>query len=380
MTTYLLHGDSLHSPEMRHEIAEVVADPVTFLDHEGRRIIVVSPLEESIFATREDVIDEIWTVHELGWGELIKDESMSLYDLEAEMVLRALTRAGTASVAVPASFGLLVGDYLRARGIEVNVDADGWAERRRRKAPWELEGIERAQRATETAMLTAAHMLRGAEPTDKGTLRFEGEILTAEMIREAMSAQLVALGAESEEILVQSGDACMNGHDLGFGPILPDRSCIIDCFPRDRRTGVYTDMTRTFVPGVPSKELSALHEHCRAALDAALEGMKPGDDRAFRRVAEYFESHGYPTYLSHEGDSPLREGFSHGLGHGVGLEVHEPPAMGRRSMPLMAGEVVAVEPGLYFEGIGGVRLEDTVVVTDDGVERFTDPFSYDLQP
>src|SRR5918992_1143292 len=235
-------------------------------------------------------------------------------------------------------------------------------------------------RAAETAILTAAHLLRTAEPTNDGRVRFEGEILTAELVRHAMAAELLAQGAEGEEILVQSGPAALGGHELGRGPILPDEAVVIDCFPRDRRTGVYTDMTRTFVPGRPSPSLADLHAHCRAALDVALESIRPGANDAYARVADYFESRGFVTQRTHDGSGPLTTGFSHGLGHGVGLEVHERPLMGRRSDELMEGDVIAIEPGLYIEEVGGVRLEDTVLVTDDGAMHFTDPFPYDLQP
>lgn len=379
MTTYLLYDDAMKSPEMRHEIAEPIMDPVVFLEHEGKRIVVGSVLEEPALARREDVVDEFWNSHELGAMELVRDPSVPEHVIGSEIVLRALARAGATTVIVPASFSLLTADYLRARGIDVTADPGAWIARRRRKAPWELEGIERAQRATETAMLIAARMLRDAEPTgDNGHLRFEGEILTAEWIRESMGAALLSQGAESEEIIVHSGDACLSGHAIGTGPILADQSCIIDCFPRDRRTGCYTDMTRTFVPGRPSHELRQLHAHCRAALTIALEALEPGRSDAYRLVGEFFGANGYPTQITHDGREPLTRGFPHALGHGVGLEVHERPQMGMRADEFVEGDVVAVEPGLYFPGVGGVRLEDTVIITDSGYAAFTDPLSYGL--
>lgn len=380
MTTYLLHADALSSPEMRHEIGEAIMDPLTFLEHDGRRIVVGSSLEEAIFETREDVVDEFWNDDVLGAQDLVRDQSFPKHLFDAEIVLRALQKLGVSSVSVPPSFRVLVADYLRDKGVTVEVDPESWSLRRRQKTPWELEGIERAQRAADTAMLTAARMLRDAEPTNSGQLRFEGEILTAELIRLTMESELLSQGAESQDILIHSGDACLRGHDLGTGPILPDTSVIIDCFPRDRRTGVYTDMTRTFVAGEASSELRKLHDDCCAALEIAFNSIRPGTSSAFADVAAFFESKGYPTQRTHEGPGSLPSGFRHSLGHGVGLEVHEEPSMGRRSDEFRMGDVVAVEPGLYFEGIGGVRLEDTVLVTDDGVEHFTDPYPYKLEP
>lgn len=380
MTTFLLYDDAVRSPEVRHEIGEPIMDPLAFVEVDGRRIVVASSLEEDVLTRRDDVVDELWNIHELGVEDLVADQAFPHSLVGAELVRRALAKLGVSSVVVPPSFRTLVTDYLRDKGVEVVVDAEAWAARRRRKTPAELEGTERAQRAAETAMLAAARMLKESEPTAAGELRFEGEILTAEWVREVMSQELLAQGAASDEVIVQSGDRCLAGHDLGSGPIAPDESLIIDCFPRDRRSGAFSDMTRTFVVGTPSEELNRLHADCRAALEIAFDAMRPGSSDAYTRVAEHFHSRGYPTQLRHNGSGPLVEGFSHSLGHGVGLEVHERPWMGRRSDALVEGDVVAVEPGLYFRGIGGVRLEDTVVVTDQGVEPFTDPFPYDLEP
>lgn len=378
--TYLLHDDTLRSRELRHEIGEAIMDPVTFIEHNGRRIVVASDLEAAIFETREDVVDEFWNIEDFGYRGLVEDGSFPEHHLGAELTLRALQKLGVQSVSVPPSFTSLVADYLRDNGVQVTVEPETWALRRRQKTPWELEGIERAQRAADVAMLGAARMLRDAEVTNDGRLRFEGEILTAELVRVTMESELLAAGAESQDILIQPGDACLRGHDLGMGPILPDTSCIIDCYPRDRRTGVYSDMTRTFVVGEPSDELRKMHGACKAALEIAFSSIKPGTKTAFEEVAGYFESQGYTTQRTHEGPGAPKSGFRHALGHGVGLDVHEHPWMGRRSEEFQVGDVVAVEPGLYLEGVGGVRLEDTVLVTESGVEHFTDPYPYDLEP
>ena len=380
MTTFLLHDNALRSYELRHEIGEPVGDPVAYIEHDGKRFLVGSELEAATFAAREDVVDEYWTFTALGIEELVKDLAFPRHLLDTELTLRALQKLGISSVVVPPSFQLQSADYLRSKGIEVVVDAEVWVARRRHKTPWELEGLERAQRSVETAMQTAARMLRDAEPTSDSRLRYEGEILTADWIREVMSNELLSQGAESDEIIVQSGDACLEGHLLGSGPILQDRSVIIDCFPRDRRTGVYTDMTRTFVPGTPTEELRSLHKHVHAALEIAFDSIQPGSPGPHDKVSDYFHSQGFGTQANHTGEGAVKEGFTHGLGHGVGLEVHERPYIGRRADVLQEGDVIAIEPGLYVGGIGGVRLEDTVLVTDKGVEHLTDPYPYDLEP
>jgi Xaa-Pro aminopeptidase len=380
MTTYLAYDASQRSPELVHEIGgELAPDPVAFIEHDGTRIVVGSPNEHSVFERREDVVDEFWSDRDFGFAELSRDKSLSYDEIGGEVIVRALQKVGTKEVNVAPTFRVGVADYLRESGISVRVDPAEWEMRRRRKSPGELEGIERAQRAAETAMLTAARMLKEAEPTNDGLLRLDGEILTAEWIREAMSTELLTQGAESRDMLIHTGDAALRGHEPGTGPILLDQTCIIDCFPREMRSGAFTDMTRTFVPGIPTREVERLHSHCRAALDIALEACKPGRSDAYVKVTEYFRSQGFPV----REDSPegqIGNGFMHGLGHGVGLEVHEAPDLSFRSDELVEGDVVAIEPGLYFEGVGGVRLEDTVLVTADGPQHFTEPYPYDLSP
>ncbi|MGH2818143.1 MAG: M24 family metallopeptidase [Actinomycetota bacterium] len=379
MTTYLVYDDSIRSRELRHEIGEAIGDPVTFIEHEGRRIAVCSSNEVPILARREDVIDDCWGNDQFGSEELALDESFPEHLIGAEIVSRTLEKLGVTEVNVPRSFQLAVADHLRSRGIKVTVDHNGWVARMRRKTPWEIEGIERAQRAAETAMLTAARLLREAEPTSEGLLRFEGEILTAELIRAAMTTELLNQEAYCDDILVQSGTG-YGGHDPGSGPIQPNRTVIIDVFPSDRRTSVYSDMTRTFVPGEPSEEVRRMHAHVREALGVAFKALKPGSADAFRKVCEFFHSKGYETQLHKADKGSVKQGFTHALGHGIGLVVHDYPAMGRRSGELVVGDVVAVEPGLYINGVGGIRLEDTVLITQNGVEHFTDPYPYDLSP
>ena len=169
---------------------------------------------------------------------------------------------------------------------------------------------------------------------------------------------------------------------MGSGPIPPHTPLVVDIFPRDNASAVYTDMTRTFVVGDVPGDVREWHRLCKEALDKAIAEIRAGvDARAvFDLTCDIFEAAGEPTLRTKEAGQTLSDGFFHGLGHGVGLEVHEAPGMGRLSRTkLVAGDVVTVEPGLYRAGYGGVRLEDIVLVTENGAEVLTD-YPYDLEP
>jgi Xaa-Pro aminopeptidase len=169
---------------------------------------------------------------------------------------------------------------------------------------------------------------------------------------------------------------------MGAGQIEAGEPIVIDLWPRDGESACCADMTRTFVVGDPPDELVEWHRLCKEALDRALDDMRPGvtGKAVYEGSCEIFEAAGYPTQRTKQEGEPLSEGFFHSLGHGVGLEVHELPVLGMVGHEeLKRGEVFAVEPGLYRPGFGGCRLEDLLVVTDDGAEKLTS-FPYDLTP
>jgi Xaa-Pro aminopeptidase len=157
---------------------------------------------------------------------------------------------------------------------------------------------------------------------------------------------------------------------------------VVDVWPRDNESFCYSDMTRTYVVGEPPPEIVEWHRLVKEALDRAVGDIRAGIDGkvVFDGTCEIFEAAGHPTQRTKTPGEPLADGFFHGLGHGVGFEVHEQPGMGRASEgELRARDVVTVEPGLYRQGFGGVRLEDLVLVTEDGAENLTQ-YPYDLQP
>ncbi|HLY21655.1 MAG TPA: M24 family metallopeptidase, partial [bacterium] len=209
----------------------------------------------------------------------------------------------------------------------------------------------------------------------------DGEPLTSERIKAEMQRVFLAHGTVADEFIVASGAQGAVGHDMGSGPIAADLPAVFDLWPRDTATAVYTDMTRTYVVGEVPDEIREYHRLCKEALDRTTEAAKPGvNGRALMQIAcDLFAEHGYPTQLTKKPGEVLDSGFFHGLGHGVGLEVHERPRLSVTGDDLIPGDVITLEPGLYRAGYGGVRLEDILLVTDDGVETVTQ-YPYDLQP
>jgi Xaa-Pro aminopeptidase len=374
----LIYADSLRSPEMRHEVPVAIPDPFLYAERNGERHVVASSFELGRVTEVAPQL-QVMPFEEFGIDELYS-QGLSREQIELEIVLRAARRFGIEDAVAPATFPLEVADHLRANGIQVKADREHFVQRRRVKNEAELAGIRRAQRAAEAAMDAARELLRAAERQD-GSLMLEGEQLTCERLKLAVEQAFTANGTFADEFIVSHGPQTAVGHDMGSGPIAPDEPICLDLFPRDRESGCFTDMTRVFVVGTPSDELREYHQLCREALERSVEAVKPGvAGRDLHRIScEIFEQHGYPTLRSKQPGEVLEDGFYHSLGHGVGLEVHEEPGLGRGPGELVAGDVIAVEPGLYRNGYGGCRLEDLVLVTESGSEVLAD-YPYDLEP
>jgi Xaa-Pro aminopeptidase len=323
---------------------------------------------DNVRAARPDI--EIIAPESLGVDELLGD-GLHYHEIGLELALRACRELGVARATVPPGFPLDVADHLRPAGVELVPDRDVFEARRRAKTDAELAGIRRAQRAAEAGMRAAAALIATAA----------GAEVTCEQVRAAIEAELTAHGAAADAIMVAPGAQGAVGHELGEGPIAPGDPVIVDLWPQDRASACFADMTRTFVAGEPDAEIVAWHALCLEALDRSVMAVRAGATGrdVWGAACDVFEAAGQPTQRTKTPGEQLRDGFFHSLGHGVGLEVHESPVLGRGPDVLAAGDVLAIEPGLYRRGYGGVRLEDLVVVTDDGAEMLT-AFPYDLRP
>jgi len=373
----LIYADSFRSADMRHAVPLGVPDPFLYAEENGSRHVFASSMEAT--RIRELGLFDVHVHEELGFDDLIAS-GIDSRELNAQLALRAVGSLGLKRASVPQDFPVWLADRLRADGVDLAVDQDLFDDRRRAKTEAQLAGMRRAQRAAEAAMDACRELLRRAEIRGEELL-LDGEPLTVERVKADMSVAFARHDTTADEYIVAPGAQGAVGHDMGSGPIRPGTPLVVDIFPRDNASAVYTDMTRTFVVGDVPDDVREWHRLVKEALDAAVAEIRAGvEARAvFDLTCEIFEAAGQPTQRTKQPGEALADGFFHGLGHGVGLEVHEAPGLGRLAdKKLVAGDVVTVEPGLYRAGYGGVRLEDIVLVTEDGAEVITD-YPYDLE-
>jgi Xaa-Pro aminopeptidase len=361
----LIYGAPEQSADLFHEIPTGIIDPFLYVEANGRRAATVTVLDADKVAP---LGIEILDPYDLGADELLS-RGISRHEVDLELSRRACEKLGVGRALVPPEFPVGLADHLRASGIELFVDPEPFVNRRRVKSEGEIEGIRRAQRAADQAMAVAARMIRAGG-------------VSSEEVRAEMQAVCDAHGCDlPDDVIVSHGPQSAVGHEPGHGPIGEGEVVIVDIWPRDRASRCWADMTRTFIAGgmQPPEELAEYWRLTRESLDRSFAEVRAGADcrQIFAISCEPFENAGYPTQRSKPEGMKLDEGYYHSLGHGVGLEVHERPNLGRTPDTLMAGDVITLEPGCYSKQLGGVRLEDLVLVGEDGAELLTD-FPYDL--
>ncbi len=373
----LMFADTTHTAAMRNEVPHSVHDPFLYIELGEERYTVLRSLEVARMS-------ELPRMHalpqeEFGLDELIAS-GLSGDQATLEIALRACRRLGIESAVVPPAFPLELADHLRAGGIELTVDGALFARRRRAKSATQLEGIKRAQTACEAAVASVAKALHDAEVVDGG-LVLDGAPLTCERLKEGVALAFIRNGCGGDDVIVAHGYQTCVGHHSGSGQVMEGEPVTVDLCPRDPETGCYTDITRTFVKGTVNEELSLYWNIVKESIDAVLAAIRPGlPVRELHRIScEPIAAAGQPTRLTKKPGEVLNEGFFHSLGHGVGLEIHEAPHLDQNDDVLVVGDVIAVEPGCYRQGFGGVRLEDLVLVTETGGQLLTD-YPYELTP
>ena len=378
MTDFLFYGDTERSATMRHELAVPIGDTFMLGIVGGRTHIMVNRLERArVEAAAPDAV--LHDIADMGFLEMLQSGT-PFHEIDLELASRAAAAMGIRSATVDPDLPVAIADRLRADGIVLTPDYPAVAARRRVKSPAELAGIRRAQLAAEAGMAAAAALLRDAA-TDGDRLSLHGEALTADAVRAALRETCRQAGALAPADVIVASEWSGGGHDPGTGPLPANLPIVIDLWPRDEESACSADMTRTFVVGTIGEDVRALEELVRTALERAREAVRPGiAGRELHAIAcDIFERAGHRTQRTGTGDDP-DEGFQFSLGHGVGLAVHEAPGLGLAGRePLVPGDVIAMEPGLTVLGIGEVRLEDLLLVTEDGSETLT-RYPYELTP
>ncbi|MGF1472435.1 MAG: M24 family metallopeptidase [Rubrobacteraceae bacterium] len=355
-------------------------DPVILVQASGRKHLAVSTLEYGR-AEKQAGGYNLHSFEELEVNRLAR-ELESGARAYAAAAAGLLERLGVGSVAVPPNLGVVYADELRSRGIEVTPDPKLFADLRRVKTEAEISHIEETQRAVEAACARAVEVIRESGSREYGNLFYENRALTSELLRSEVEIELLKHGCAADAGTITAGGIqAADPHEQGHGPLRRGDPIILDIFPVDKTSRYYADMTRTVVKGEPKEELQGMYEAVLESQEAALSMIRAGVNGrdVHQKVSDVLHERGYKTILhDQERGSPLQKGFIHGTGHGVGLEVHEAPRIGMADEELKAGDVVTVEPGLYDSRVGGVRIEDLVVVTEDGCRNLTQ-FPKDLR-
>ncbi len=363
---FLMVSESACSADMYYATRFLANDPFLYLNS-GDEKILVSDMELGR-AKKESRVKNILPASKYSLMEKLRKHK----DTEAaycEMLAEFLRSEHLEKITVPYNFSVQLADCMRKNGFEVNPLKSPFQEMREVKKANEIKAIEKAQRAGEKALSDAVKAIKAATVKD-GMLWKKNAPLKAEDVRVIIEKALLSQGCEAQDIIVACGKGSANPHWHGEGELLANEPIVLDMVPRSKKERFYSDMTRTVMRGKPSKELKEMYSAVFEAQSKAIKKIKAGvtGSEIHNIVCDLFEEKGYETS---RGKNGITKGFIHSTGHGVGLDIHEAPSLGESGKELKAGSVVTVEPGLYYKNVGGIRLEDVVVVTRKGCKNLT---------
>jgi len=354
----LLYADSARNADQLYFSGIHVPDPFIAMEVRGEKIGVFNALEFGR-ALKESTLDRVESLE--AWSE--RAARLSAPSGPAGVILALARSLRVKRFQVARDFPVGLADALRAAGLGIEPAPGALFPQREIKSEAEARAIAEGNRCSARGFRVVEDMLRRA--TVRGRRLFlDGRVLTSERVREAIQIACLQAGAEASHTIVAGGDQACDPHCVGSGPLHAGELIIVDIFPRVMKTGYHGDMTRTFLKGTPSDAQVALVEAVRGVQKEAIGLIRPNVDgrEVHRLVCAAFEKRGYRTERGADG----ARGFIHGTGHGLGLDVHEGPSIGRFGTRLRAGAVVTVEPGLYYPGLGGCRIEDVVQVREGG--------------
>jgi len=333
-------------------------DPFIFLEQNGKRTLVLSDLEIDR-ARKQAEADRFISFNKLEREVQGNAKKAPPYE---KVLVHFLRKRGVRSTIVPANFPFGYAQKLVASKIRVRATNGLFWPEREAKSDQEIKLIGRALRITEIGLKRAMEVLKASKPGAGKRLRWSGKTLTSEILRAEIDSAVLRADGIPTGTIVAGGDQACDPHERGFGPLYANSLIILDVFPRDARTGYFGDLTRTVVRGRATDAQRRLWEIVKAGQALALKRIKAGVDgmTIHKAIQEFFTKRGFPTQVR----KGRQVGFFHGTGHGLGLEIHEYPRL--QKVRLKDRQVLTVEPGLYYPGLGGARLEDVVVVTKAG--------------
>ncbi len=350
----------------------IAPDPFVYLELKGERVLVMSDLEMDR-ARSQASVGRVLSSSEL---ERQAKAQGAANPGTIDVVHVALQEAGIKRVLVPANFPYGHAVRLQELGYQLEMRRDPFFEGRAVKTGEEVAAIEACQRAVEEAVAAAHDLLRTAVPRE-GMLWIDGAPLTSEGVKKLINVKLMERDCVAQHTIVAGGEQACDPHQEGSGALPADRSIIFDVFPRSSQSRYFADMSRTVIRERPTPELKRLYQTVKDAQEEAIAQVRDGADGAkiHQGICDRFEAAGYRTGLV----NGRMQGYFHGTGHGVGLDIHEAPRISRTGSRLQEGHVVTVEPGLYYPGLGAVRIEDMVLVTRDGCRNLTNfPKTFEL--
>ncbi|MDD9953996.1 MAG: Xaa-Pro peptidase family protein [Candidatus Woesearchaeota archaeon] len=331
-----------------------IPDPAIFFDFDGKQILLVNRLE---FSRAKQQVKQGVQVE--CWDDLtLRRKPVGRKRTLADIAAAYLLEKNITAVDVPKEFWALNLERLREHNIRPRI-VDPFFPERRIKTPEELKAIKATGTVTKKALKHALEILKEAKIEWNDTLIWKNTPVTSEFLQNEIEKIFLENDCSSGETIVACGEHTAQPHNRGSGPIYAGKPIILDLFPRSKATGYFFDVTRTVIKGTPSKELKDMYAVVKKAQQEALAVVQPGKAEVIHNTAkEIFDRQNYKTE---------KEGFIHGTGHGLGLDIHEAPRIGSNSEDkLVAGDVITIEPGLYYKELGGIRIEDTVLVTKDG--------------
>ncbi len=339
-------------------------DDFAFFQIRGVRHLLMSDLEVDR-AKKQSSVDKIHSLSALAKAYEAKHGKRGRY---LDLIVEFAKNQRAHHFFVPANFPLGMAEKLRELGLKLEVRPDPFLPKRVVKSPEEIRAITHAIRMTEAAVTQAIHAIRKSS-VKKGKLYFQGELLTSERLKQIINVDLMKNGLIAAHSIVACGVQGVDPHCEGSGPIYANQSIIMDIFPRDSESRYFADLTRTVVKGKASAKLRAMFQAVKDGQDFGFKKIRPGIDASTVHlgIAKMFEERGFKTGIL----NGRMQGFFHSTGHGLGLDIHELPRISAMKEILKPGHVVTVEPGLYYEDAGGIRLEDVVVVTKTGCKNLT---------